>query len=448
MAKNFVSIDRDTPLLLPPDLREWVPANDPVHFVLEVTQQLPTSTFSVNPRGSGSAQYPPSMLLALLVYCYSRGIFSSRRIEEATYRDIGVRYLTGDTHPDHDTICAFRRANAAALQACFAHLITFAKELGLLKVGIVSVDGTLLKASAAKDKNITHGRAILLSERLAQSVRELLEKAEQADQTEQSDRLPEHLASHEKLREQVREAKERIEARHREHVEEMNKTPVKERRGSNDKRHPKDTPPPDARDNFTDPDSRLMRKSKSSGFIQGYNAQAVVDAEGSQLILATRISQSASDARELVADLDAIPANAGVPHTILADSGYHSEPELETLLARGLDLYIGVSAPKPSPYGLAPETLAKPLSKKALSPQGQAMRDKLNTPEGKARYKLRKQSVEPVFGTIKKALGFTQFHLRGRAGVELEWLLIALAYNVKRLWNLTTRQTRLNPAPA
>lgn len=440
MSTRFRSIDRDTPMLLPPDLRDWVAADDPVHFVLEVIKALPAAPFAVNVRGSGSEQYPPSMMLALLVYCYSMGLFSSRKIEQATYRDIGVRYLTGDTHPDHDTVCAFRRNNKAAIEACFVHLLVYAKELGLAKVGTVSVDGTHLKANAAKDRNITHERALALLQTLEERVAELLAKAEAADAQDEDERLPQELADRQRLRDKVQQAKERIEARAKEHADKMKETPVKERRGRNDKRHPKDdAPAPTDRDNLSDPDSRLMRKNQHSGYQQAYNAQAVVDAEGSQLILATRISQSSNDGCELAANIDAIPAALGTPSNVLADSGYASEIEVTQLEARGITPYISVHHGTSSKYRLGNkpgDEAEKPLSKKAASPFGQRLRAKLSTPEGKALYALRKQSVEPVFGIIKKAMGFTQFHLRGLAKVQLEWDLVALAYNVKRLFNL------------
>jgi transposase len=429
-------------MLLPPDLRDWVAADDPVHFVLEVIKALPAAPFAVNVRGSGSEQYPPSMMLALLVYCYSMGLFSSRKIEQATYRDIGVRYLTGDTHPDHDTVCAFRRNNKAAIEACFVRLLVYAKELGLAKVGTVSVDGTHLKANAAKDRNITHERALALLQTLEERVAELLAKAEAADAQDEDERLPQELADRQRLRDKVQEAKERIEARAKEHADKMKETPVKERRGRNDKRHPKDdAPAPTDRDNLSDPDSRLMRKNQHSGYQQAYNAQAVVDAEGSQLILAARISQSSNDGCELAANIDAIPQALGGPVNVLADSGYASEIEVKQLEARGITPYISIHHDGHSKYRLSTppsgaDNHEKPLSKKAASPFGQRLRAKLSTPEGKALYALRKQSVEPVFGIIKKAMGFTQFHLRGLANVQLEWTLVTLAYNFKRLGNL------------
>jgi transposase len=175
MTTRFVSANRNQPLLLPPDLRDWIPEDDLVHFVIQATEGLNLSAFKVNAKGSGSAQYPPHMMLSLLIYCYAKGVFSSRRIERATYRDIAVRFLTADTHPDHDTIVKLRRENFEAVGACFLHVLELARELKLLKVGMVSVDGTTLKANASKNRNVRYDRAGELVQQLELEVSELLE---------------------------------------------------------------------------------------------------------------------------------------------------------------------------------------------------------------------------------------------------------------------------------
>ena len=173
MKTRFVSVNRDQPMLLAPDLRDWTPQDDLVHFVIQAVEGLDLGTFQVNLKGSGSAQYPPHMMLSLLIYCYANGVFSSRRIERATHRDIAVRYLTGDTHPDHDTICTFRREHFDAAVACFVHVLELARELKLLQVGTVSVDGTTIKADANKNRGIRYDRARALIEQL--EVRALME---------------------------------------------------------------------------------------------------------------------------------------------------------------------------------------------------------------------------------------------------------------------------------
>ena len=208
-------------MLLPPDLREWVPQEDMVHFVIEAVAGMKLTTLKVNRRGSGSAQYPPSMMLALLVYCYANGIFSSRRIERATYRDLAVRYLTGDTHPDHDTIAAFRRDNFEAVAEVFLQVLQLARTMGVLRVGTVSVDGTHLRANASKDRNVRYDRADELEQQLRCDIAQLLQQAEQTDRQDDAEgqSLPEELARREKLREKLQQAREQLERRARQRAE-------------------------------------------------------------------------------------------------------------------------------------------------------------------------------------------------------------------------------------
>ena len=217
MAENFVNVDRDTPMLLPADLRQWVPENDLVHFVISAVDSMSLPSLQINERGSGSAQYPPTMMLALLLYCYANGIFSSRRIERATWRDVGVRYLTGDTHPDHDTICSFRRSNAAVVAEAFSELLRLASEIGLVKVGTLSVDGTQILANASRHKSVRYDRAGELERKLGHDIQELLAEAERQDREDQPDdqALPEEIARREKLREKLLEARRRLEERAR-----------------------------------------------------------------------------------------------------------------------------------------------------------------------------------------------------------------------------------------
>ena len=209
MATRYVNVDRRTPMLLPVDMREWVPEDDMVHFVIAAVEQRDLRLAEVNLRGSGSEQYPPSMMTALLIYCYAHGIFSSRKIERATYRDIAVRYLSGDTHPDHDTIATFRRRNGELFAQCFVEVLEMAEQIRVLKVGTVSIDGTKMGANASKYKSLSYERCEELLPRLEQQVQELVKQAEEVDSTESDagDRLPEELARHEKLKEKLGKAK-------------------------------------------------------------------------------------------------------------------------------------------------------------------------------------------------------------------------------------------------
>ena len=459
MAHRFKNTDRNTPLLLPPDLRDWVAEDDLVHFVIEAVDRLPLGVFAVNHKGCGDEQFPPHLMLSLLIYCYANGIFSSRRIERATYRDLAVRYLAADTHPDHDTICTFRCNNREAIAAAFVDVLELAKELKLLKFGIVSLDGTHIRANASKDKNVTYERAQQLRLQLRQDVNALLQQAERADQRdEDAQRLPEEIARREKLLQKMEQACERLEQRAKqraaaERVEYERKLAARQQREGSAKgpepKPPKDTPEADEQINLTDADARLMRKSQREGYTQSYNAQAVVDAEGSQLIVGQRVSDCASDAGQLEPDLQNLPVGLGQPTAALADCGYADKEDFQRLAQErpGLELYVSVhreDAHAERRYDYRPlDRISKP--KKITDPQLLAMADKLRTPEGKALYRRRACTVEPVFGIIKAAMGFRQFLLRGIQNVSGEWSLVCLAYNLKRLHRLAAES---HPSPA
>ncbi len=222
MSARLVNVDRETPMMLPPSLKDWVAEDDMVHFVLEAVEGMHLPQLKLNRRGSGSAQYPPQMMLALLIYCYANGIFSSRKIERATWRDVSVRYLTGDTHPDHDMICSFRKDNSKAIQEAFRQLLLLAHELKVVKLGTISVDGTQIKANASKHKNVRYERAGALEKQLEADIAELMSEAEAADEAgdEEDDRLPRELARREALREKMAQARRDMEERaHREEAE-------------------------------------------------------------------------------------------------------------------------------------------------------------------------------------------------------------------------------------
>lgn len=459
MAHRFKNSDRQTPLLLPPDLRDWVAEDDLVHFVISAVERLPLSTFAVNHKGCGDEQYPPHLMLALLIYCYANGCFSSRRIERATYRDVAVRYLTADTHPDHDTICAFRRNNLEAIAVAFVDVLELARELQLLQLGTVSLDGTHIRASASKDKNVTYQRAQQLREQLRLDVAQLLQQAETADRTQDDpQQLPKEIARRERLLQKMDEACAQLEARAQaraqaERADYERKVAAREQREGSAKgpepRPPQATPDPDEQINLSDPDARLMRKSKRESYTQSYNCQAVVEAEGSQLIVGQRVSTCASDAGQLEPDLQSISPTLGQPTRALADCGFADKEVLQRLgeARPGLDLYVSVhreDAHAERRYDYRPVDKIKP-PKTITDPVLVAMADKLKTPEGRKIYRQRACTVEPVFGVLKAVLGFRQFLLRGLRKVGGEWNLVCLAYNLKRLHRLGAR---LNLAPA
>jgi len=450
MAHRFQNIDRNTPLLLPPDLRDWVAEDDLVHFIIGAVERLPLSTFAVNEKGCGDAQYPPHAMLALLLYCYANGLFSSRRIERATYRDVAVRYLMGNCHPDHDSICAFRRNNFEAIASAFVHVLELARELKLLNLGTVSLDGTHIKASASKDKNVTYERAQQLRRQLRLDVDQLLAQAEQADTREgDPQKLPQEIARREKLLAKMDAACAQLEARAQaraaqEKAQYEVKLAAREKREGSSKGprpvEPRSTPGPDEQINLTDADARLMRKSKREGYTQSYNAQAVVDAQGSQLIVGQRVSTSPSDQVELEPDVQSIPSVLGQPTAALADCGYVNRAAFARLAQSRPDLNLYVSVQREDAHAERRYDY-RPLDKikrpqKIIDPALIAMAEKLGTPEGRKMYRRRACTVEPVFGIIKAAMGFRQFLLRGLRKVTGEWNLICLAYNVRRLHQL------------
>lgn len=445
---RFVQADRSQPFLLPPDLREWLPADDLAHFILEAVERVPLDHFQVNERNSGSEQYHPQMMLALLIYCYANGIFSSRRIERASYRDIGVRYITANCQPDHDTICKFRRENLSAISESFLQVLLLARELKLLQVGTVSVDGTKIDANASKHRGVRYDRARQLREQLQTEIDELLGQAETADAEDRPDpqQLPRELKRREVLKAQLDEACERLQAQAKaraqaERAEYERKVAAREQRQGRRKgkriQPPKDVPEDSEQSNLTDPDSRLMRQNKRSEYRQGYNAQAVVDADGSQLVLGARVSQCASDRNELVATIAAIPGELASPERVLADNGYACGDEVAELEARAIEVLVATGKEgRQRPHDLRPPPVG-PLPREPQARWLQEMKQKLEEPENRALYRLRQQTVEPVFGIVKEVLGFRRFLLRGVEKVSLEWQLVTLAYNCKRLHRLT-----------
>lgn len=453
MAARFVTIDRDTPLLLPRNLREWVPADHLVHFILDAVDSLDLRQVRVNTRGTGSEQYPPAMLLALLLYSYATGTFGSRRIEQSTHDSVPVRLLTGDTHPDHDTLCTFRRENQALLTASFVQVLQLAQQLKLLKFGqlTVAADGTKVAAYASKHSAVSYQRAGEMIEQLELEVKQLLAKAEQADATPLQDGLtiPEEITRRQERKAALAQARVEIEARAHaryaaqlaEHEAKLATRAAKAERGEKvgGKPPPAPTPEPQAKDqyNFTDPESRIMKEGGGQHFEQSYNAQAAVEVE-SRLIVGQRVSQAPNDKQELVPTLAAIPAEAGVVAVALVDSGFFSEAAVRQIeqSETGATVYAAVEKTGHHRSVADLEVKPEPVPPAADASGTEVMRHRLKTTVGKALYKLRQQTVEPVFGIIKSVLGFRQFRMRGRAKVALEWTLVCLAYNLKRLHRL------------
>lgn len=457
MATRFVPIDRDTPLLLPPSLRDWVPADHLVHFILDAVDALDLRQVKVNTRGTGSEQYPPHLLLALLLYSYATGTFGSRRIEQSTHDSVPVRLLTADTHPDHDTLCTFRRENKALLTESFVKVLQLAQQLKVLKFGqlTVAADGTKVQASASKHSAVSYERAGEMIAQLELEVQQLLAKAEQADATPLQDglTLPGEITRRQERKAALAQARAEIEARAHarytaqlaEHEQKLAERAAKKERGEKVGGKPPKAPAPEPQPgdqyNFTDPESRIMKAGNGNHFEQSYNAQAAVEVE-SRLIVGERVSPAPNDKQELVPTLAAIPAAAGPVAVALVDSGFFSEKAVQQIeraaagAPAGPVVYAAVEKTGHHRSVADLEQPPEPESPAADASVTEVMRHRLKTPAGKTLYKLRQQTVEPVFGIIKSVLGFRQFRLRGRAKVSLEWTLVCLAYNLKRLHRL------------
>ena len=442
---DFIPFNREQSYLLPPDLKRWLPEDDVAHFVIAAVERVGLSAFQVKTRPGGKAQYHPRLMLALLVYSYANGIFSSRRIERASYRDIGVRFVAANLHPDHDTIAAFRRANKAAFEAAFLQVLLLARESGLLRLGTVSIDGTKIDANASKIRSIRYDRAKELRAKLAADIAALSAKAEAADaEDDDPQALPAEIARREALASKLDAACARLEAEARAEADaaraeyEAKKAAYDAKDGHRGRPPvpPDDTPPAERQTNLTDPDSALMRRSKAHEYRQAYNAQAVVCAEGTQVILATGLSANASDAPGFAATILAMEKTVGLPQIVLADTGFASGPAVEELQMRGIEPLVAIGRTQPHrPYDFRPPPEPK-TARRITEPWRIAMKAKLETEDGKKLYRKRKQTVEPVFGIIKSAIGFARFRLRGLQKVATEWTLIALAYNCRRIQRL------------
>jgi transposase len=453
MSERFVMVDRDTPMLMPPSLQEWLPEGHLAHFVVETVALLPLHGFRVNTRGTGHAQFPPSMMLALLVYNYAVGRMSSRRTGKATYEDVASRFICGgDAHPDHDTVCTFRRVNGALFEESFVRVLEYARETGVLsRRGGVAVDGTKIAANASKHAAVSHGRAGEMLEELKGEVRELVALAEKADREAPPETLkvPDELARREARRRKLEEARRVIEARHKEKTdgkqrdfEEKQADRAARRERGEAVRGPEPQPPPaepDAKDqyNFTDPESRIMKAGNGGHFEQAYNAQAAVDTEGSMLVLGGYVTDAPNDKRQLKPAVDSVPEAVRETTHVLADTGYHSDAAVAAVEADGgPTVYAAVE--KTGHHRTVGDLLAQPAPE--APPPGLSgtdlMRHRLRTASGRAAYKKRKETVEPFFGIVKAVMGFRKFLLRGLGKVNLEWTLVRLAYNFRRLATL------------
>jgi transposase len=447
MARKYKKVDHEKSLDQTVTIREVLPPDHLARFIVRVISWLDLRAIYARYAPVGGEAYAPEILLALLFYGYATGVFSSRKIERATYELIPFRFIAGGWHPDHDTIAHFRKTFLAEITDLFAQVLVVARELGLLKLGNISLDGSKIHADASKSQAVSYGRLLQLERRLRLEVEELMalgEKAEQEDLPEGLDVGFEIALRQERLL-NLAQAKAVLEARAQERHEAEQaeyeaKLRAREEKAQKTGRKPRGKAPqpptaagPEAKDqyNFTDPDSRIMKNSTNTGFDQHYNVQVAVD-QDSRLIAGNTVSNHVNDRGEAIPTVEAIPAEVGKPEAAALDNGYWSPTNIEGLTGRGIEPYIatGRDSHHRSWQERFAEEPAPPPQEASLIVK---MAYKLKTDIGQRIYGLRKSTVEPVIGIIKETLGFRQFSLRGLLAVAGEWCLVCLAYNLKRL---------------
>ncbi len=434
MGKTFRDWDIEQLMMFPPCVEDFVPQEHLAHFVRNtVCEALDLSTIlECYSEERGSPPYHPTMMTAVLLYAYCQGIYPSRRIAKACRERVDFMAVTGMQMPDFRTISDFRKRHLVALGELFIQVLRLCQQAGLVKLGHVALDGTKLKANASKHKAMSYGRMKKAEAELQTIVSGWLRQAQAADAREDEEHgadqsgeeLPDWVRDKQGRLEKIREARARLEAEAQAQASQKGEEKKSGSPGRPRKNEP-GTPKDSAQTNFTDPQSRIMKSH--DGFIQGYNAQAVVDAD-SQVIVAQGLTNNASDAPQLAVMVAQIKQNTGrQARELSADAGYCSEDNLKELRRRHINGYIATGRQK---HG---EATASGERKVKLGTYAYAMWQKLRRGGHRSRYRLRKQTVEPVFGQVKQGRGFRQFLLRGVRKVAGEWSLICTAHNLLKL---------------
>jgi len=444
MSKTFRPWLVDQPQLLPRSVDEFVPAGHMAHFIRDmVRDDLDLSAIlCAYTEMRGYPPFDPRMMTALLLYGYSRGAYSSRRLARACEERLDFMAVTAQNRPDFRTISEFRRRHLGALSGLFVQVLKLCQRAKLVELGHVALDGTKMKANASKHKAMSYGRMKKTEPELAAEVDAWLKAAEAADAEEDAalgdkrgDEMPDWVADKAKRREKIREAMAALEAEAKakadeKEVEKAEEKAADEAAGKAPKgkggRQPKmspGTPPDKAQRNFTDPESKIMKSR--DGFIQGYNAQAAVDAKA-QVIVAHGLTDCGADSGQLVGMVDAVGANTGQkPAQVSADAGYCSEANIQAMEDREIEAFIATGRQK---HGEAAADGGK-----STTPKTEEMRKRLRDGGFDSPYRLRKQTVEPVFGQIKHARGFRQFLMRGIDKVSAEWAMLCTVHNILKL---------------
>jgi transposase len=441
MNNKFINLNDLQPIKIDKSFKGWLKEDSLARFIVEIVNQLDISNIDAQYNTSGSPGYPPRMMIALIFYSYASGIFSSRKIEKATYELIPAIFITQGLHPDHSAIAHFRKRFLKNLEDIFVQILLIASEMGVLKLGSVSLDGTKIKANASKHKALSYEYACKLEDKLQQEISFLMAKANESEHSENNDiNIPEELQRREDRLKNIITAKETMEKRRKVRYEQEKKdydTKLKERAlkekangrklGGKKPVAPDEKPKPSDQVNLTDEESRIMPES-GGGFQQAYNAQAAVDMD-TMLILENHVSQSSNDKQELQPIFNKIaqlPKQLGVVDKVAADNGYKSESNTVFAAEAGIELYVPVGRQKHN------NKLDELLSQDPVEPinptPSEAISHRMLTKVGKAFYALRKTTIEPTFGIIKEVMGFRRFSLRGLDLVKGEWTLVSIAY--------------------
>ncbi len=417
--------------------------------MVDVVAELDLSCIYERYGTRGGEAYAPEVLLALLFYGYATGVFSSRKIEKATYETLPFRFVAGGLHPDHDTLANFRKTFRATIKELFVQVLLLAQTAGYLRLGNISMDGSKVHANASKSKAVSYKRLLALEGQLRAEVEQLFQLAEQADRqaVPAGMNVSDEIALRQERLVRLAEAKQVLQARAQERqaaeqAEYAAKQRARAAQAQRTGRKPRGRPPtppsaePQDKDqyNFTDPESRIMKCSSSAGFEQAYNAQVAVD-QASFLIVACSLSNHPNDKAEVVPTLEALPAALGTPAAAALDNGFFSEQNIAVLEQRQIEPYIATGR-EPHHQSWQERFAAEPEPPPENASPQVKMAYKLRTEIGQAIYRLRKCTVEPVIGIIKAVLGFRQFSLRGLAPADGEWCLVCLAFNLKRLHTL------------
>jgi len=459
MSRIYLSYDPEQRLLLPPDLRDWLPEEHLALFISDVVDELDLSPIVRHYESGdrrGRPPYHPLMMVKLLVYGYCIGKVSSRKLERASYEDIAFRVLACN-HPDQDSIANFRQLHLPELAELFVQVLKMCERAGLEKLGHVAIDGSKLRANASKHKAMSYDRMCEKEQQLVAEVARLLKEAEETDAAEDGrygkgvsgDELPAELARRESRLRKIREAKASLEAEAKEQAQaaaaavEAKLAERKQREEETGKktrgRAPQVVdvaeakPKPKAQRNFTDPESRIMKDGATGSFEQSYNAQIAVDGQA-QIIVAATLTQAVNDKQQLVPVLAEVKTNVDrLPEKVTADSGYFSTTAVTSEALSSVDLYV-------TPDGGKKTEQVEELTAESAPPTEldqnvvSRMREKLQTESGRAVYKQRKMIVEPVFGQVKEVRGFRRFSFRGLQKNEAEWSLICLTHNLLKLF--------------